>query len=95
MKTRRKNPDNLYQRNGIWWIRYNADGKKLRRTLGTSSLREAKTLRDEILVVRSARARFGLPIKQKEARVLTFAQVCKKWLDSREANGRLAIQADF
>jgi hypothetical protein len=38
-RTRERAPDNLYQRNGIWWIRYNARGRKVRRSLGTPSLR--------------------------------------------------------
>ena len=41
-KTNKKNPDNLFQRNGVWWIRYNAGGKKQRKSLQTRSLKQAK-----------------------------------------------------
>jgi integrase len=78
------NPDNLYQREGIWWIRYNLSGRKIRRSLGTPSLREARRLRDQILAKRTAAARFGIeaPEPRKEH---TFADVVKAWLQSRRA----------
>jgi integrase len=81
---RERAPDNLYQRNGIWWIRYNVGGRKIRRSLGTPSLREAKRLRDQILAKRSVAAKFGIeePIPRKEH---TFAEVVEAWLQSRRA----------
>lgn len=90
MPRTKKTPDNLYQRNGVWWLRYNADGKKIRRSLRTRLLKEAKKLRDEFLARRSARARLGLPMPEQAAPVRTFAEVAKMWLESRAADGRLA-----
>jgi integrase/recombinase XerC len=81
---RRKNPDNLYQRNGVWWIRYNVGGEKVRRSLGTKSVKEAKRLRDQILGKRSAAARFGIeaPVPRKER---TFGEVLELWLQARDS----------
>lgn len=87
-RKRERVPDNLYQRNGVWWIRYHAGGRKIRRSLHTTRLREAKSLRDQILAKRSVAAKFGIeePIPRKE---WTFAEVVEAWLKSREANGEL------
>jgi integrase len=86
----KRNPDNLYQRDGVWWIRYNVTGRKIRRSLGTTSLREAKRLRDQILVKRTAAARFGIeaPVPRKE---YTFADVVEAWFQSRRAGELRAI----
>ena len=87
-RKRERVPDNLYQRNGIWCIRYNVAGEKHRYSLKTKSLREAKRLRDQILGKRSVAAQFGLeePIPRKE---FGFAEVVAAWLLSRQANGEL------
>ena len=60
-RKRERAPENLYQRpgSGIWWIRYNVAGRKIRRSLGTPNVREAKRLRDQILGKRSVAAKFG------------------------------------
>jgi hypothetical protein len=83
-------PDNLYQRGGIYYIRYNVGGKKQRRSLGTSNLREAKRLRDQIMVKRSAAAKFGIEEPKPAAPVKTFGQIADMWLEAREAAGNLA-----
>ena len=90
MTKKNNNPDNLYQRNGIWCIRYNVGGKKIRRSLGTRSLREAKRLRDEILVRRTARARFGLAEPALPEPSRTFAQIVQLWVDARLADESLS-----
>jgi integrase/recombinase XerD len=40
---------NMYQREGVWWLRVEIDGRKHRESLRTSSVREARKLRDERL----------------------------------------------
>jgi integrase len=84
----KRNPENLYLRQGVWWIRYNVNGRKERRSLGTKSRREAKRLRDQILAKRTAAARFGIeaPIPRKEH---TFADVVEAWSQSRKVRGDL------
>jgi integrase len=84
----KRNPENLYQREGVWWIRYNVNGRKIRRSLGTTNQREAKRLRDQILAKRTAAARFGIeaPVPRKE---YTFGDVVEAWLGSRKARGDL------
>ena len=89
-KKKHKNPENLYKRGDTWWIRYNASGKKIRRSLGTTSLREAKKLRDQILYKRSAAAKFGLEEPAKALPRRTFAQLADRWLESRHASGDYA-----
>jgi integrase len=86
---RRKNPENLFQRGGVWWIRYNAGGEKIRRTLGTPSEREAKRLRNQILAKRTAAARFGIeaPVPRKQR---TFGEVLDLWLAWRKGDPELA-----
>ena len=59
-KTKKQNPENLYQRGDIWWIRYNVGDRKIRRNLATTSVRKAKKLRDQILAKRSVVAKFGI-----------------------------------
>lgn len=88
MSATKRKPDNLYQRNGVWWIRYNANGRKIRSSLGTKSERQAKRLRDEILGKRSAAEKFGLelPVPKQEP---LFEDVAERWLQSRRANGDL------
>lgn len=83
-RKRERVPENLYQRNGIWWIRYNVGGRKIRRSLGTPNVREAKRLRDQILGKRSVAAKFGIeaPVPRKE---WTFREVVEAWLQSRRA----------
>lgn len=91
VRPRRKErmPDNLFLRNGIWWIRYNVAGKKIRTSLHTRSEREAKRLRDGILGKRSrATDKFGLEAQQA-APCKSFAQVVKLWLDARKADDSL------
>ena len=85
----RRNPDNLYRRGVTWWIRYSVNGKKIRRSLGTTSLRQAKRMRDQILAKRSAAARFGIEAPQVEP-CKTFAEVAEMWLESRQADDSLA-----
>jgi integrase len=84
----KRNPDNLYQRGGVWWVRFNVSGRKIRRSLDTTSQREARRLRDQILAKRTAAARFGIeaPVPKKE---YTFADVVEAWLQSRKARGDL------
>jgi integrase len=84
----KRNPENLYQRGGVWWVRFNVNGRKIRRSLGTTSQREAKRLRDQILAKRTAAARFGIeaPVPKKE---YTFVDVVEAWLQSRKARGDL------
>ena len=84
-KKRTKNPDNLYRRNGVWWIRYNAGGEKVRRSLQTKSVKEAKQLRDQILAKRTAAAKFGIeaPVPRKER---TFGEVLNLWLRARDSH---------
>lgn len=88
MSATKRNPDNLYQRNGVWYIRYNINGEKIRASLDTTSEREAKRLRDEILGKRSAAAKFGIEAP-KPKRECTFAEVVALWLQSRRASGEL------
>ncbi len=88
-KSRKRNPKNLYQRNDTWWIRYHAGGQVIRRSLGTSSLREAKRLRDEILAKRTAAARFGIePERVRPSK--TFGEIATMWVRTREADTSLA-----
>lgn len=90
--------ENLYQRKGTWWIRYNVDGKQVRQSLGTKSLKEAKRLRNEVLGARDAardpRAKLGLPaveLKVPEPRpVPTLGELADKWLQHREADSELS-----
>ncbi len=83
-----KNPENLYPRNGIWWIRYNSGGRKVRRSLETRSLRKAKKLRDQILAKRTVEAKFGLkqPAEQKNYRL---SEIIERWTESRRADTTL------
>lgn len=90
-KKRPKNPDHLFQRGDIWWIRYNVNGRKIRTSLGTTSVREAKQLRDELLSQRSARARLGLPPLEPAAMDKTMAEVIELWLESRRADESLRL----
>jgi integrase len=84
----KRNPENLYQRQGVWWIRYNVSGRKIRVSLKTKRLKEAKRLRDQILAKRTVAVRFGIeaPIPRKEH---TFADVIGAWSQSRKARGDL------
>lgn len=86
-----KNPDNLFQRNGIWWIRYNVNGEKIRASLKTRNLREAKQVRDRILAKRSVEARFGLANPKQPTPALSFKQIAERWMKARDANDQLAI----
>ncbi len=83
------NPENLYQRKGIWWIRYSIGGRKIRRSLGTKSVREAKRMRDQILAKRSTAAKFGIEAPNAEP-IKTFAEVAEMWMRAREADLSLA-----
>lgn len=86
--SRKKTADNLFQRGDTWYIRYNANGEKIIRSLKTKSLREAKRLRDQILGHRSIAAQFGIePPKPKKDP--TFAEINALWLQSRQAGGDL------
>lgn len=85
--------ENLYLRGGFYWIRYNVNGRKVRRSLGTTSLREAQRLKAEILGHRAAgdtiRAKFGLAAAPTAgAPVLTFAELAKEWLAARQLKWR-------
>ena len=79
-----KIPENLYQRGGTWYIRYSANGRKIRKSLKTTSLREAKQLRNQVLAKRSVAVQFGLkepePIKE-----VTFAEIEERWLKTKRA----------
>lgn len=88
-KRRARNPENLYQRNGLWFVRYKIGHKLIRRSLGTKNLREAKRLRDQILGKRTAAAKFGIDSAEAEP-CKTFAQVAELWLASRQADESLA-----
>jgi integrase/recombinase XerD len=84
-----KNPDNLFQRGDVWWIRYNVGGEKVRYSLNTRSQREAKRLRDQILAKRSVSARLGLeaPVPKKER---SFGEVLDLWLEWRRGDSSLS-----
>lgn len=43
-----KTPDNLYERNGTWYVRFEVRGREVRRSLRTSVLAEAKKRRDKL-----------------------------------------------
>ena len=88
-KRRERNPENLYQRNGVWWIRYTVGNKMIRRSLGTKNLRQARRLRDQILARRTAAAKFGIEAPEAET-CKTFEQIAELWLESREADESLA-----
>ncbi|MCG8420073.1 MAG: tyrosine-type recombinase/integrase [Proteobacteria bacterium] len=90
-KRRERNPENLYERAGIWWIRYKTGNRLVRRSLGTTSLREAKRMRDQILAKRTTAAKFGLETQAAEP-CMTFAEIAEKWLKSRLADESLAPQ---
>lgn len=80
-----KRVENLYQRGDVWWIRYHVNGQKVRRSLDTTSLNEAKRLRAEILGVRAGgdhvRSKFGLNAAPTDgAPVPTLAEVADRWL---------------
>lgn len=83
-----KIPDNLYQRGGTWYIRYSANGRKIRKSLKTTSLREAKRLRNQVLAKRSVAIQFGLeepePVKQ-----VTFAEIEERWIQARDASSSI------
>lgn len=84
-----KNPENLFRRGDVWWIRYNVNGQKIRRSLGTRSIREARRLRAEILGRRASgdqvRAKFGLSAAPMEgAPVPTLGEVSNEWLTAHE-----------
>ncbi len=93
--------ENLYQRGGVWWIRYNVDGRTVRRSLQTDSLKEAKRLKNEVLGARDAarapRSRLGLaPIAEEKPEprpVPTLDAVAKVWRTHREADADLSDQA--
>jgi integrase len=87
-RKRERVPDNLYQRNGVWWIRYSVGGQKIRRSLSTPNQREAKRPRDQILAKRSVAEKFGIeaPVPRQER---TFGEVLDLWLQSRRADGSL------
>ena len=82
--------DNLYQRNGVYWIRYNVNGRKVRRSLKTESLREATRLKNEILGTRDAgcdvRAKFGLAAAPADAGApaLTFDEVADRFIRHKQ-----------
>lgn len=83
-----KYPDNLFKRGEIWWIRYNADGREIRKSLRTKSVREAKRIRDKILAHRSIAAELGIdaPRPRKSPR---FSEISELWLKSKLADGSL------
>ncbi len=85
-----QNPDNLYQRKGYWWIRYSTNGKKIRRSLKTKSVRQAKRLRDQILAKRCVEAKFGIQTTTVEP-IKTFEEIARKWIATRQANLSLAL----
>lgn len=81
-------PDNLYQRGDTWYIRYSANGRKIRKSLKTTSLREAKRLRNQVLAKRSVAVQFGLeepePVKQ-----VTFAEIEERWLQAKSVSSSI------
>lgn len=89
-----RNPDNLFKRGDVWHIRYTADGKKVRYSLNTKSVKAAKRLRDEILgrrsEVRSVREKFGIAAlpSNAEGLTLTFKEVADKWFVDGEERWR-------
>lgn len=90
--------ENLYQREGVYWIRYNVNGRKVRRSLRTTSLREAQRLKAEILGHRAVgdeiRARFGIAAAPTAgAPVPTFGEVADRYLRHLEARGHLRPQS--
>ena len=91
---KKRNPDNLYRRGEIWWIRYGSGGKRIRRSLGTKSVREAKRIRDQILAKRSTAARFGIELAPLEP-CKSFAEIATQWLEFRLADSSLAPQTRY
>lgn len=85
---RRKNPDNLFQRGEVWWIRYNLGGEKVRYSLHTKSRREAKCLRDGILAKRRVAVKLGRVVVPRKRR--TFGEVLDLWLAWRKGDPELA-----
>ena len=83
-----KIPDNLYQRDGVWYIRYSANGRKIRRSLKTTSQRKAVQLRNQVLAKRSVAVQFGIeePEPRKE---VTFAEIERRWLETKRADSSL------
>lgn len=87
------NPENLFQRSGVWWIRYSVDGRLIRSSLETSSLREAKRLRNEVLGTRDStshvRENFGLTGARTEGvPVPSFREVAQKYIAHRAATSK-------
>jgi integrase len=86
------NPENLFQRGTAWWIRYSVNGEKIRRSLKTTSVREAKRLRDQILGKRTAAAEvreaFGIASPGDDgAPVPTVRVVAERFLTYEEGRG--------
>ena len=86
---RRAHPDNLYLRGRTWYIRYNVGGRKIRSSLGTTSVREARRLRDKILAKRSAAIKFGIepPVPRREK---TFAEIGEMYTRAKLADETLS-----
>lgn len=89
-----KAPDNLFQRKpgGPWWIRYSVNGREVRRSLKTKSIRQAKKLRDQILGKRTAAAEvretFGLAAPADDgAPIPTVAEVAERFLTYEAGRG--------
>jgi integrase len=94
-----KTPGNLYQRGDVWWILYYVNGRRVRRSLETTSQKEAKRLRDEILGVRAGgdriRAKFGIAAAANEgAPVPTIAEVADSWMTAKRIAKRATNTLD-
>lgn len=83
------NPDNLFQRKNIWYLRYSVKGRKIVKSLRTKSLREAKRQRDQILGHRSIAAQLGIEPPQPRQDPL-FSEIAERFLASRRADGSLS-----
>lgn len=85
-------PENLYQRSGVWWVHYYEGGRRIRRSLHTRSLREAKRLRDQLMGKRNAlqvlRDHLGIDTGAQSAPPLTFGEVADRQLLDLESQDK-------
>lgn len=91
-----RNPEHLYRRGGVWWIRYSTGGSQIRRSLRTKSTAEAKRRRDLIIGKRGGlelvKETFGVETARADAApAVTFGQVVDRYrahLEFRHATNK-------
>ncbi|MFA6449126.1 MAG: site-specific integrase [bacterium] len=89
-KKKLDNPNNhhIYNRKGIYWVRYTANGVPRRESLKTTNIKLAREIRDKILGD-LARGVFQLPEKRNLKRV-TFEELSNKYIVHSEKTKKSA-----